>query len=295
MTRILKRIGLAVGIVGFLAVAAAFGVGSWEVGQTYSVQSASLRIPTDSAAIARGAHLASINGCPDCHTADLGGKEFVDVPLFRVVASNLTRGAGGIGAHYTDADWDRSIRHGVTPDGHAVLIMPASGFHHLADADAADLIAYLKRLPPVDRTLPPTEVRLPGLLLAAGPLDAASEVDVAPTQARRPPAGPTAAYGAYIASIVCSHCHGTGLRGAQPGDPDSPYAPDLAAAGAWSLSQFDRALRTGVRPAGPPLDPRFMPWTTTAHMTDDEIAAVYAYLGTLSHEGANQATALRRR
>ncbi|HEX8386353.1 MAG TPA: c-type cytochrome, partial [Rubricoccaceae bacterium] len=240
------------------------------------------------ASVARGAHLAAINGCRDCHGADLGGQVFVDAPPFRATASNLTRGEGGVGGRYTDADWDRAVRHGVKPDGRAVLVMPSAGFHNLADADAADLIAYIKSLDPVDRALPPSEVRPLGRVLAAGPLDVSFEVNEAPARASAPPAGPTAAYGAYLASITCAYCHGSDLRGAQPPNPDSPPAPDLAAAGAWTYPQFVRALRTGVRPAGATLDPHIMPWTLTAAMTDDELAALYAYFGTFQGAARSQ-------
>ncbi len=268
-------------MLALVGVGAAYAIGSRAVGRTYTVRATALHVPSDSASVARGAHLASTLGCAECHAADLGGRVFLDGPPGRVVAANLTRGAGGVGARYLDADWDRTIRHGVTPEGRGVIIMPASGYHHLADADAAALIAFLKSLPPVDRALPPTEVRTLGRLLAAGPLDVALEVDTSATRPGAAPTGPTAAHGAYIASIMCRHCHGADLHGAQPGDPDSPPAPDLAAAGAWTLPQFTRALRTGIRPAGPALNVRFMPWSMTRHMTDDEIAALHAYIGSL--------------
>lgn len=271
------------GLVALVLVGAgaAYTIGSRAVGRTHAVRPAALHIPSDSASVAHGAHLAAAFGCAECHTADLGGRVFIETPVGRVVASNLTRGAGGIGAQYSDADWDRSIRHGVKPSGRSVFIMPASGFHHLADADAAALIAFLKQLPPVDRTLPQTEVSASGRILAAGPLDVALEVDTSAARTRTAPTGPTAEHGAYLAAVMCSHCHGADLHGDQPGDPDSPYAPDLVAAGAWTLPQFARALHTGVRPAGLPLDARFMPWQSTRHMTDDEIAGLHAYLGTL--------------
>lgn len=284
MKRVLKRLGLALGVlvgVLVLAGATAYVLGSREVGRNHEVPALALRVPTDSASVAHGAHLARINGCTDCHGPDLAGRVFVDAPPFRVTASNLTRGEGGVGGRYTDADWDRAVRHGVKPDGRAVFIMPSAGFHQLADTDAADLYAYLKSLPPVDRALPPSEVRPLGRLLAAGPLDTASEVNTGPTRTTAPTPGPTAAYGAYLASVTCAHCHGADLRGAQPPNQDSPVAPDLAAAGAWTYPQFVRALKTGVRPAGAPLDPGVMPWPMTAAMTDDERAAIYAHLGTL--------------
>src|SRR5690606_27734055 len=114
-------------------------VGGAKLGRTYEVQTADLTIPTDSASIARGAHLARTNGCTDCHAANLAGQVFVDAPPFRIVASNLTAGAGGVGGRYSAEDFDRAIRHGLRPDGSPLLIMPSAAFHRLADEDAAAL------------------------------------------------------------------------------------------------------------------------------------------------------------
>jgi hypothetical protein len=40
-------------------------------------------------------------------------------------------------------------------------------------------------------------------------------------------------------------------------------------------------LRTGVTPEGKKLNPKFMPWTMTKDMTDDELKAIYLYLKSL--------------
>ncbi len=284
MKRLLKGLAYAVGgLVVLLLVAGAtlYVLGGRKLGRTYHVQPARLTLPADSTALARGAHLALVYGCHDCHGADLGGQVLADAPPFRATASNLTRGEGGIGRTYSDADWDRAVRHGVKPDGRGVLIMPSTAYHGLADTDFAALVAYLKRAPPVDRELPPTEVRPLGRLLAAGPMDPAAEVDLTPTSATAPPVGPTAAYGAYLVSTGCTHCHGADLRGAQPPNPDSPPAPDLTALAATPVAELARILRTGVLPDGRRMDPAMMPWTATRHMTDDEIAALHAHLGAL--------------
>src|SRR5690606_29903099 len=106
-----------------------------------------------------------INGCTDCHGPDLSGGVMVDEPPFRVVASNLTSGRGGIGTSYSEIDLDRVIRHGVRPDGGPVLVMPSSGYNRLSDDDAARIIAYLRSLPPVDNELPRTQVRFLGRIL----------------------------------------------------------------------------------------------------------------------------------
>jgi hypothetical protein len=47
--------------------------------------------------------------------------------------------------------------------------------------------------------------------------------------------------------------------------------------GTWSQAQFIQTMRTGVRPSGAPFSER-MPWQNASKMTDDDLAALYAYL-----------------
>lgn len=285
MRKALKWTGIVLGSLVVLVLVVAtvlYVVGGSKQNRTYAVQTAALVIPTDSAAIARGAHLAATHGCLDCHGADLGGQVMVDAPPFRVTASNLTRGEGGIGGDYTAEDLDRAIRHGVLPDGRPVVIMPSGAFHRVSNADAAALIAYLQRLPPVDRTLPSTALRPLGRVLAgAGALDLAFEVRTAPARRTAPAPAPTAEYGEYLATALCTYCHGEDLAGMQPPNPSSPPAPTLAAAARWSLDDFKQMLRTGTTPDGRTVDPAFMPISATSRMDDTELAALHAHLQTV--------------
>src|SRR5690606_8851227 len=267
-----------------IATVATYIIGGSRFGKIYQAQTATLEIRSDSATIARGEHLANINGCKDCHGADLSGGILIDAPPFRVTAANLTAGEGGIGGAYDAVDFDRALRHGVAKSGRALQIMPSGAYHHLSDEDAAAIIAYVQQAPPVDKVLPPTELRPLGRGLAgAGALALAYEVRTEPARSEpAPPVGPTAEYGEYLASVTCGHCHGSSMQGAQPSIPDSPFAPDLRAAGQWSLDEFKHALRTGERPNGrEPLNPEFMPYSITMKMTDAELEALYAYLGSL--------------
>lgn len=285
MRKVFKWLGIGLGaVVGVVLLSAGvlYFVGSSRVDRTYTVRTASLDVPTDAAAVARGAHLARTNGCTDCHTEDLRGQVLLDIPPFRATAANLTSGRGGVGSRYSVEDWDRTIRHGVKPNGRPVIVMPSAAFHQLSDEDAAALIAYLRSVPPVDNELPPTEIRAPGRISAVFQ-DFSTEVRTDAARAgRSPPVGPTAEYGAYVTSITCAYCHGENLRGnAEPPIPDSPPAPDLAAAGQWPLDQFKRALRTGITPGGRELNAEYMPWSLTAAMTDEELEAIHAHLATL--------------
>ena len=286
MPTALRRVALGfAGLVGLLLLVAAAGaaVGSRKLARTYAVTPAALTLPSDSASVARGAHLASIYGCRDCHGDDLAGRVMEDAPPFRIVASNLT--PAGAGADYAaPADWDRAVRHGVRPDGRAMFIMPSGAYHEMSDAEAATLVAYLQSLAPVDNALPRTEWREPGRLIAAV-TDWDASVHPEPTRATSPSPGATVAYGRYLSEMLCSYCHGETLAGAQPEAPGSPLAPDLRAAGRWTPEQFHRTLTTGVTPAGRQMDPDFMPWTATAQMTPAEREGIRLYLASLTAAG----------
>ena len=48
----------------------------------------------------------------------------------RIYSANLTRGKGGIGSSYTDADYVRAIRHGVGRNGRPLLTMPTDALYY---------------------------------------------------------------------------------------------------------------------------------------------------------------------
>lgn len=287
MRRVLKRVLIGAGVIVVLLLFAAGGmyaVGSWKWSRTYEVETATLELPTAPAELARGEHVLRTNGCADCHGEDLGGQVMTDAPPFRVVASNLTAGRGGIGGTYSVEDLDRAIRNGVRPDGRPLIIMPSAAFHNLSDRDAAALIAYLRTVPPVDRELPETRVKAMGRILAAFSLDPAFEVRTArPGRRETPERAATAEYGEYLVGITCSYCHGADLRGAEPLQPGGPAAPDIVVVAATSsLEAWNRILTTGVRSDGAQMDPEFMPWTLTAAMDPEEREALQVYIAGLA-------------
>ena len=109
--------------------------------------------------------------CTDCHGRDLGGEEFftADDGAGTLWAPNLTSGKGGIGGAYTDADWLRALRHGIRPNGENLIIMPAEFYTTIDLNDLADMIAYLKTLPPVDREIPVRALAfMPKVMLGLG-------------------------------------------------------------------------------------------------------------------------------
>ncbi|HEU4700560.1 MAG TPA: c-type cytochrome [Gemmatimonadales bacterium] len=287
MARLVRRAALGLGLVVGLVVVALAGVyvtSNQRFARTWQVPASPVVAATDSAAVERGRHMVeAIGKCADCHGDDLGGKTMIDdAAMGRLYAPNLTRGQGGIGAR-SDAELERAIRHGLRPDGRPLLFMPAEGFQVMSDGDLADVLAYLRTVPPVDRTGPAPRVgpmaRSLYLFTKGFPLVPADLVDH-PT-ASKPPVvarGATVEYGAYLAALGgCRSCHGDRLDGT--GDPKAPNL--VAATAEWQERDFAKALRTGTRPDGSRIDPLKMPWPNSGKMTDDEIQAVWLYLRSL--------------
>ncbi len=83
--------------------------------------------------------------------------------------------------------------------------------------------------------------------------------------------------GRYLTMNFCSECHGQSLEGFAPIN-----APPLDVVKGYSLEQFSRLMKEGkpigdrdLKLMGPTSRVRF------AHFSDDEIAAVHAFLQTL--------------
>jgi mono/diheme cytochrome c family protein len=275
-----------------LLLAAVTGILYWRIktsplNRLYDPPNDYVTIPTDAAAIARGKHMVeAVAVCTICHGVNLGGKlAFSDSFLGRGYTSNLTVGLGGVGRSYTDADWIRSIRYGVRPDGHGIPFMPSDYFNKLTDADTGAIIAYLKTLPPVDNERTRVEIKSPARILISlgvfGDLVRAAKIDF---RAPRPPAPNDE--GAYLVEIGgCTFCHGIGLMGGQGPEPGAPRGTDLTRTGPlsqWSFLDFRKTMRNGVDPRGHAIDPKFMPWLGYRNMTDAELNAIWLYLRSLN-------------
>lgn len=264
---------------------------SWRISQSprirlYHPPQDDVAIPTDQASIARGKHLVeAVAVCTICHGVNLGGKlAFQDSFLGRGYTSNLTRGRGGVGNAYTNADWIRSIRYGVRPDGHGIPFMPSDYFNKISDDDTGAIIAYLKSLPPVDNERTRVEINLPARLLidlgVFGDLVRADKIDF---RAARPQ--PSGNQGEYLVEVGgCTFCHGAGLSGGQGPEPGAPRGTDLTAGGPlsrWSLLDFRNTMRNGLDPLGQTINPNYMPWLAYRNMTDPELQAIWLYLRSL--------------
>ena len=255
----------------------------YRLSRKYTVAAMPVSAGSDSGSLSRGGHLYQSIGCATCHGSDGGGALYLDAgPIGLAVGTNLTGGRGGIGSRRTDGDFVRAIRHGVRPDGASLILMPSEVYVQLTDEDLAAILGYLRQLPPVDRELPATHLRLLGrALLAAGKLDllAAPKTPAFAHPAGLTP-GPTVAYGRYLADIAsCRSCHGSNLAGRPMAAPGAPPSTNLTPAGlsSWSEKDFLTAMREGRRPDGAILH-EIMPWKQFRNMTDEDLAALWQYL-----------------
>ena len=296
MKRALKWTGRLVGgivVLILLAAGAVYAISEINLNTTLERKPERISISSDSMTIERGAHLTrAIAKCIDCHGEDLGGKVVVEDPLVGYIAGpNITSGKGSVTRDYTDADWVRTIRYGVDPAGHPLVVMPSNEYWHHDDEELGAIISYVKSVPPVDRESDEMSLALPiRALFLAGEVPLPAElIDVSASRPPAPTPGPTAEYGKHL-SITggCIGCHGPGLSGGRvPGAPpdwlpSSNLTPDRTTGlGAWSEEDFFRALRTGKRPDGTEINGAFMPWKYTAKMKDDEIRALWLYLRTV--------------
>jgi cytochrome c553 len=290
MKKWLTRLGLGAVSLIVLLLAVVYGVSETRLRKTYTVASATgLNITKDPAQVERGRHLATaVAKCTDCHTADMGGKLFIDGgPLGTIYSSNLTPGKGSRVASYTDAQLEAAIRHGIRPNGRGLMIMPSDEYYNLSDEDVSAIIAYVRALPAVDREQPDSKLGPLGRALFTFnklPVVTAARMDHDAQRGVAPPAGPTREYGQYLVSVGgCRGCHGPNLVGGPSPEPGAPPAANITPAGPigkWSEADFVRVIRTGTRPDGSKLLD-FMPWRSMARHTDDELHAIWLYLQTV--------------
>jgi cytochrome c553 len=188
--KLLKRaLVAAAGLVAALIVVAIalYVIGGARLGRSYHIDVAAVAVPNDEATVARGRHLAeAVTLCTACHGDNLEGGVIFDEPgIATIYASNLTRGLGGTGSLYSDTDYVRAIRHGVSAEGRGLMIMHSDAYNRLGEADLGAIIAYLRTVPPADNEVPKTGAGALGRIMLplglfdteAMPLIAAEAID----------------------------------------------------------------------------------------------------------------------
>ena len=284
--------GIGAGLLTLIFVAVAF-LGAKGIATVYfpgADPASDLKVAAAPAQVARGEYLVNLS-CVGCHgAAGADGNPTGEQPLSggwniaaaegfgfmgAMVTENLT--PGGRLAGYSDGELFRVLRHSIGPNGHRLGFMAFLPYGQLSNNDTEAIIAYLRSLPPVATAAPTGDsLNFLGMLLYGSgmfplPAPAANVVTA-------PPPGVTAEYGKYVATFgECAGCHGPDVTGvaASAMSPAVPNPRPIIAT--WTKEQFVQTMRTGVRPTGAPFT-EGMPWQNAAKMTDNDLAALYAYL-----------------
>lgn len=213
----------------------------------------------------RGAAVFALAGGCGCHTGPdgpvgAGGGE-VPTPFGKFYGTNITPDTEtGIG-NWTDEQVEAAVRDGWISEGAESPAMPYYRYAGMSDSDLADLIAYLRALPPVRRTNTPHEVTLPLARQAYRAwrflfLRSQAGIAMAPAEGVE--------RGRYLVDHVgiCPDCHTPRNRlGASdetrylagtadgPGGAKAPnITPHRTGIGGWDKSDIVTLLKLGMRP-----------------------------------------------
>jgi hypothetical protein len=265
--------------------------------------------------IARGKYLAhSVTVCMDCHavrdwskfsgpptegTLGKGGDRFDQNAGLPGVyyAKNIT--PFGI-KRYTDGELFRVITTGVTKEGRAMFpLMPYPYYGRMDREDIYDIIAYIRSLEPVESTIPESVSDFPMNII----------INTIPQPANfqsKPDTTDQLAYGAYLSNAAaCIECHtqvdkGQIIREQAYGGGREFQFPNGAVVrsanltqdaesgiGKWTREQFIERFKQYADSAytipsvGPNEFNTIMPWTMYAHMSENDLSAIYTYLKTV--------------
>ena len=249
---------------------------------------------------ARGQTIFFAGGCAACHTApeaaesDLpllsGGRQFASA-FGTFIAPNISSDpVAGIGG-WSDAEVITAIMRGVGRDGeHLYPAFPYDAYAKAAPQDMLDLVAFLRTLPADATASAPHQVGFPfNIRRAVGGWkwlfrsdDWTVQGELTEAQAR----------GRYLVEALghCTECHTPrnalgGLRrdawlSGGPNPDGEGTIPNITPGGlTWSEAQIAEYLKTGFTPefdtAGGSMAEVVR---NTAHLTDDDRAAIAAYL-----------------
>ena len=272
-----------------LLAATALGLGVFlaerKMQRTVSVPVQPVALRDDAASVERGKYLFASRGCVDCHGSAGTGRTFVDDGGLVIAGPNITTGPGGVVAAYQPVDWVRSIRHGVSPQGRPLMIMPSEDYNRFTDDDLASLVAYVRQLPPASGQGAVVKLPLPvKALYGYGAIhDAAARIDHSLPPQPPVPEGVSLAHGQYVANM-CIGCHGANLAGGKiaGGPPDWPPAANLTPGEGSVMGLYPTAeamvgmFRNGKRPDG--TEVKVMPFGSLGAMSETDLRALHLYL-----------------
>ncbi len=274
------RIVAALALLALLALGAVYLASERVLSRTHAAEERRVSIPTDVASIVEGRRLAALRGCyGGCHGDGTAGEVFFDPPGLEglLFGRFVTPDLGRLARSWSVAELEAAIRQGVRPDGTSTLAMPSSMLQHLSDEDLGRILAFLRSRGEGEGW--ETDVRLGPLarfFVLRGVFEPQAELV---GRARTPPAATpradTMARGEYLARTVCTECHGLDFEGAG----ELGTAPPLAVVAGYGPDEFARLMATGEAVGGRELGlMRDVSLSRFSHFTEDEVAALYAYL-----------------
>lgn len=257
--------------------------------------------------VARGAYVFDAAGCAGCHTGrgddavPLAGGVAIKTPFGTFHAPNITpHPEAGIG-RWSEADFARALREGVSPSGDPYYpAFPYTSYTGMTDRDIADLWAYLRTVPLSDQPNRPHELSPPfGWRSLLGIWRA---LNFEEGRRLEDPSRPgTWNRGAYLVATLghCGECHTPrGPLGGLDhdlwlaGNPDAPegegsipnITPDPETGiGDWTADDLDTFFTLGMMPDGDFAggDMARVIDETTSKLTPDDRQAMIEYLRTL--------------
>jgi mono/diheme cytochrome c family protein len=238
-----------------LAILALLGASFWLATSPRLQPAGREPIPGGEPDLRHGRNVFFAGGCPSCHRSpgrespfELGGGRAIEAPMGTFHPPNISPDPQyGIGA-WVPQQFLRALRAGVSPDGsHYYPIFPYTSFERIADADARDLFAFLRTLPPMTGDAPRHRLVFPFQLRRAVGLWKLLFLDGDPFT---PDPGRDERWnrGAYLveALLHCAECHSPrNLLEAIPPDRRFTGGPDPERRVAWipDLTESETGLR----------------------------------------------------
>ena len=249
----------------------------------------------------RGSYLVNtIMTCGNCHSpkgppAAVAGKDFsgglrFNEPPFDVTAPNITSDKEtGIG-NWSAADIKRLLQQNVRPNGTPIVVMPTGFYNILLPSDLDAIVTYVQSIKPIKNKVPDPVYKLPVKhQIFPGAEKPIKESDLKDKVAR----------GLYLATIGhCMECHTPLVNGEMdfehamgaggrefPGPWGTSVSRNITSSktkgiGGWTDAEIKRAITQGIDKDGNKLKPP-MGFGYYAHMTDEDVDAVVAWVRTL--------------
>jgi mono/diheme cytochrome c family protein len=266
-----KYITISLGCLSIAALLAIYILSEIKIKQQFSLptEKTILRLSNDPAVIENGKRLAQIYGCYlGCHGKNMEGGVVKDTPFKeKLIAPNLTQAF----ATYSIDELELIVRHGLKPDGSAVMgSMPISGYHYMSDDQLSAIFSFIAQSPQETTTSKPSTFGwLSRVNIITGQYKTHFEEIQTLTFDREPPST-----GERLAKAACSECHGVTLNGGK-------NAPSLLVAKAYTFDDFQRLQKTGVGLGNRNLGlMSIMARHRFSNFTDSELRAIYQFLTT---------------